>query len=254
MATDPTKNVNDQVPGQPQDRNRRPLAALVFPIVVDGEVVGYLYPKVVNEGDGTATLATSGAGGGGGGIDPVGLKNIANVKIDPATEPTLLAIKAQTDKLTFTSIVSIDQLNTLARLWDGTNIASITDSGRLKIDTSPPDAPIDTTPVTVTEFDNVSNFSDNIFVIPTGATLVIQRFSAGAETDTTAGSVIELLLDDDGTGATLTIIDVIFASGSGDQHDLRETILGDGSRAIRMRRRRFSGGSKEMFGRWEGYF
>ncbi len=250
MSTDSTKNVNDQVPAQPYDTNRKPLSALVFPIVVNGEVVGYLYPKVVNEGDGTATLATSGAGGGGGGIDPVGLKNIANAKIDPATEPTLLAIKTKTDKLNFNLL----DLLTLTKLWDGTNIAEITAAGRLKIDTSPPDAPVDTTPVTVTEFDSVSGTDDNIFVIPTGETLVIQRFSAGAEIDTTAGSVIELLLDEDGTGATLSIIDVIFASGSGDQHDLRETITGDGSRAIRMRRRRFGGGAKEMFGRWEGYF
>jgi hypothetical protein len=39
--------------------------------------------------------------GSGSGIDPVGLKNISNAKVNPATEDTLAAIKVQTDKLTF---------------------------------------------------------------------------------------------------------------------------------------------------------
>ena len=29
--------------------------------------------------------------------------------------------------------------------------------------------------------------------------------------------------------------------------------IGDGTFSIRMRRKRYSGGSKEIFGRWEGY-
>ncbi len=142
----------------------------------------------------------------------------------------------------------------LIKLWDGTNIASITDAGRVKIDTSPPDAPIDTTSVVVTEFGNVNGTDDNTFLIPSGDTLVVQRFSAGAEADTTAGNVIKLFHDPDGDGGVnMQIIDVIFASGSSDQHDLRSTFVGDGTALIRMRRERFSGGSKEIFGRWEGY-
>ncbi len=140
------------------------------------------------------------------------------------------------------------------QIWDGTNIASITSVGRIKIDSSPPDAPPETTPVEITEYSNVSGSDDNIFIIPNGDTLVIQRFSAGAETDSTAGNVIELWSDPDGDGgANMEIIDTIFASGSSDQHDLRSTFLGDGTHAIRMRRLRFSGGAKQIFGRWEGY-
>jgi hypothetical protein len=131
--------------------------------------------------------------------------------------------------------------------------ARFTASGRLKIDTSPPDAPIDTTAVTITEYDNVSGSDDNVYVIPSGETLVIQRFSAGAEVDSTAGNVIELWFDVNGDGSVLEIIDTIFASGTSDQHDLRSEFAGDGIAAIRMRRQRFSGGSKQIFGRWEGY-
>ncbi len=127
-------------------------------------------------------------------------------------------------------------------------------NGRIPIDASPPDAPVDTTSVAITEFSNVSNSDDNTFLIPSGDTLVIQRFSAGAEADTTAGNVIQLFHDPDGNGGSnMEIIDVIFASGTSDQHDLRSEFLGDGIALIRMRRLRFSGGSKLIFGRWEGY-
>ncbi len=127
-------------------------------------------------------------------------------------------------------------------------------NGRIPIDASPPDAPEDTTPVVITEFGNVSSSDDNTFLIPSGDTLVVQRFSAGAEADTTAGNAIQLFHDPDGDGGTnMTIIDVIFASGTSDQHDLRSEFIGDGTALIRMRRLRFSGGSKLIFGRWEGY-
>ena len=127
-------------------------------------------------------------------------------------------------------------------------------NGRIPIDASPPDAPVDTTSIVVTEFGNVSTSDDNTFLIPDGDILVIQRFSAGAEIDSTAGSVVELFHDPDGDGGTnMEIIDVIFASGTSDQHDLRSEFLGDGTALIRMRRLRFSGGSKQIFGRWEGY-
>ncbi len=127
-------------------------------------------------------------------------------------------------------------------------------NGRIPIDASPPDAPEDTTPVAITEFGNVSGSDDNTFLIPDESTLVIQRFSAGAEADTTAGNAIQLFHDPDGDGGSnMVIIDVIFASGTSDQHDLRSEFIGDGTALIRMRRLRFSGGSKLIFGRWEGY-
>ena len=84
--------------------------------------------------------------------------------------------------------------------------------------------------------------------------VTMKNSDAGSEMDTTAGNVIELWYDPNGDGTGMEIIDVIFCSGDGDQHDLSASYLGDGTKAIRMRRRRFSGGSKEIFGRWEGYF
>ena len=131
---------------------------------------------------------------------------------------------------------------------------ALTPVGRLKISQEPPDAPVESTPVIETEYSGVATTHDNVYIIPSGETLIIQRFSAGAEVDSTAGNVVELWYDPLGTGVGMTIIDAIFCSGDGDQHDLREEYLGDGTKAIRMRRKRFSGGSKEIFGRWEGYY
>lgn len=129
-----------------------------------------------------------------------------------------------------------------------------TKDGRLKVSQEPPAAPVGTTGVVQTEFDAVAATDDNVFLIPNGEILNITRFAGGAEVDTSAGNSIELYFDINGDGTVLDVIDVIFASGTSDQHDLAEAFTGDGTAAIRMRRRRFSGGSKEIFGRWEGYF
>jgi len=140
------------------------------------------------------------------------------------------------------------------KIWDGTNIAGVTATGRLKVDTSPPAPPPATTPVDIDEYSNVSSSATNIFVIPSGEILYMTVFNAGAEVDTTAGSVIELWYDPLGTGVGMILIDTIFASGNSDQHDLNVFYTGDGSRAIRLIRKRLTGGAKWIQGGWEGYY
>lgn len=132
--------------------------------------------------------------------------------------------------------------------------AAMTRAGQISVSTPPPEAPVGTTGVIQTEYDAVATTHDNVYLIPDGETLVINRLSSGAETDSTAGNVVELWYDPNGTGVGMSIIDAIFCSGDGDQHDLSASYIGDGTKSIRMRRRRFSGGSKEIFGRWEGYY
>jgi hypothetical protein len=131
--------------------------------------------------------------------------------------------------------------------------ANVTASGRLQVSQEPPTPPPDTTAVVQTAYSNVANQSDTVYVIPAGETLILQRFSAGGE-ETNAGSVIELWYDPNGTGGNMTIIDTIFCNGSSDQHDLNDSYTGDGTKAIRMRRKRLSGGAVSVFGRWEGYY
>ena len=127
MSTDPTKNVGTRVKALPHDENRHPLSAMLVPIVSGGEIVGYLPVKGVDNNDGTATLASTvnvtldadvdigdihllnianakidpateqkqndiiTAIGGISSVDPVGLKNVASTPINPATEDTLVA-------------------------------------------------------------------------------------------------------------------------------------------------------------------
>lgn len=127
-------------------------------------------------------------------------------------------------------------------------------SGRLQVSLPAPLPPPGTTGVNITEYSGVAGTLDNVYVIPNGATLFIQRFSASAEVDTSGGNVVELWYDPNGTGVGMTVIDAVFVGGNAEQHDLAITYIGNGTRAIRMRRSRLSGGTKSIFGRWEGYY
>ena len=136
---------------------------------------------------------------------------------------------------------------------EGINLAKVDSQGRLLITSPPPEAPPGTTKISVTELDDVATTSDNVFVITNGSTLTINVLLAGCETDTSAGSVVKLFEDEDGTGSALTIIAACYCSSTNCSLDLNQDVIGDGSRAIRMRRERFSGGAREIFGRWEGF-
>lgn len=139
------------------------------------------------------------------------------------------------------------------KLWDGTNVAQITESGRQLIDSSPPAPPTDTDAVSITEYGDVSGENDYDFIIPAGECLKIQRLSGGAQP--AGGSNIELWYDPDGTKNNMEIIDVIFSDGHSDQHDLNQCYDGDGTRQIVMRRTGLgSSNARVVFGRWEGYY
>lgn len=173
-------------------------------------------------------------------VDDNGSININNPF---ATEINLTEVKTKlSDKTQFVKIT------------DGTNDAIINESGQTLVTSPPPETPSGKVGVIQTEYDSVSVIDDNIYVIPNGETLKIQRFTGGAEIDSVAGSVVELYCDPLGTGIDMTIISLIFTSGTTQQVDLNEVIIGDGIKAIRMRRRRLGGGGKEMFGSWEGYY
>jgi len=131
---------------------------------------------------------------------------------------------------------------------------AVSTSRRLLVSNEPPTSPPDTTSVRETFSGNISATDDQFYLIPNGETLFIQRLSAGAEVDSTAGSVIELYYDINGTGLGMILLDSIFASGNSDQHDLNENFIGDGTKRILLRRRRLTGGASEIFGRWEGYY
>jgi len=148
-----------------------------------------------------------------------------------------------------------DQAGTIGVIIKDTegHLADVTENGRLKVSQEPPVPPVGTTGIVITEYGNVAVEDDVEYLIPNGETLTLQRFSGGGE-QTNGGNVIELWYDPNGNGVGMQIIDAIFCDGSSDQHDLNEEYIGDGTKKIRMRRKRLSGGAVALFGRWEGYY
>ena len=86
-----------------------------------------------------------------------------------------------------------------------------------------------------------------------GKTLTITRLSAGAESTAKSGSVIELFYDALGTGVTLILIDAIYLNGGSNKFDEDYSIIGDGTKLVRLRRRTFTADPREMYAKWEGY-
>jgi len=169
---------------------------------------------------------------------------------DSPTAYTLLArLKNIYDRLVVGIIATVDKV----KIWDGTNIATVTTTGRLKVSQEPPTIPVSSTAVIQLAYGAVATYTDTVFIIPNVQTLQIQRFSAGAENNNKS-SRIELWYDPSGNGVSMSIIDVLFCNGASDQHDLNSIFIGNGVRSIRMRRENLSGGSAQIFGRWEGYY
>jgi len=170
-----------------------------------------------------------------------------------ASEATLLQIRDYVDTIEV-KIQSLLDGTGLVKIWDGTNTAGVTATGRLKVSQEPPTSPAETTAVKITEYSIVSNFHDNIYVIPTEETLTIQRIVAGGGKSAQGTAKVEIWYDPNGNGTNMEIIDVLYVDGISDFHDLYEQYIGDGTKAIRLRREKIGGGSVEIFARWEGYY
>jgi len=130
---------------------------------------------------------------------------------------------------------------------------AVNPSRRMLVSQEPPTPPPATLAVVATEFSDMSGTVDTIIPITDTKILTLQRFAGGAEVDGPAGNVIELFDDPNGDLSVLNVIDVIFASGNSDQHDLNAPFIGDGTRRIILRRRRLGGGAREIFARVEGF-
>ncbi len=123
MSTDPKQNVGTQVKALPLDQNDRALAGMLVPIVDAGKIVGYLPVKGIDNGDGTATLDTSTNITLDADVDigDIHLLNIANSKIDPATEQKQDSIITQ---LTTLNAVDFATETTLATRASETTLAA----------------------------------------------------------------------------------------------------------------------------------
>lgn len=130
--------------------------------------------------------------------------------------------------------------------------ARVTETGGLLTSSDALATPPNTTQVVRTAYDAVAVSSDTFYTITSGKTLTIQRMTTAIEAST-AGSVVELFYDPNGDLSVLTPIVAIIGSGTSNQADINDDFVGNGTRRIVMRRRRFDGGSRTIFARWKGY-
>ena len=115
--------------------------------------------------------------------------------------------------------------------------------------------PLTSTPIDINEFDSVSSTVgvDTYYVITNSKVLTIQGMSGGAELHT-SGSIVELFYDPDADlGVNLERVETVFVNGNSESATVQRDFIGDGTKRIVLRRRRYAANAKEMWGRWRGF-
>ncbi|HNR90701.1 MAG TPA: hypothetical protein PKM65_20360 [Spirochaetota bacterium] len=178
-----------------------------------------------------------------------------NVAITP-TE----AVKIR-DKNAAGNEVSVDAAGNLSAktiLRDATfdsRLAKVDASGNQLVILAAPVPPTGKTAISNTQQGDMSGVQNSFTVIPNGYSVVIQRLKAGAEHESNGGSKVELWYAPNGNTTGMTLLEAIYINGSSNQFDLAyESPIGNGTRAILLRRSRLIGGSVEVFAKWEGYY
>lgn len=154
--------------------------------------------------------------------------------------------------------VSIGQsVDLISMIRDGSNAdnkAKVDSAGNLYVVTPAPETPAGKVSLSDTQQGDVTGIVGHFTVIPNGSILTIQRFKAGAETNN-GGSKIELFYAPNGNTTGLVLIEALYLNGSSAYADLNyATQIGNGTRAILLRRSNLHGGANEIFGKWEGYY
>ncbi len=116
-TTDPTRYKGKKVPAFPYDQSNKSSSVLVLPIIVAGEIVGYLPAKAIDNGDGTATLKvdtelTLAA-------DNVTVGNIKVASTDQSTANEKF-IKVKPDGTVFVTPDLLAVFDTNVKQWGGT--------------------------------------------------------------------------------------------------------------------------------------
>ena len=141
-----------------------------------------------------------------------------------------------------------------SKIWDGITEVKISASGELQVTSPSPAPPTGTTAIAGIYQGNVSGTDDQFLTIPNGETITIQRFKAGAANGN-GGSKVELYYAPNGNTTDIVLIEAIYVNQSSFFVDLNYvTAIGNGTRAILVRRFAFLGGSREIFGKWEGFY
>lgn len=133
-------------------------------------------------------------------------------------------------------------------------VAEVDESNNLKVVNPTPAPPTGKTPVNRTAFSDVSSnttVSDS-YLIPSGQTLTIQRFSCSAEEEARC----TLYHAPNGTlDGTENLITLAYLNINNYVSDINESFIGDGTaRIIVERRNLIVFGTREIFARWVGYY
>lgn len=130
----------------------------------------------------------------------------------------------------------------------------VNSDGSINVVPTIPVVPSDATPVSASVFNSVSTTSgtDTDYTITSGKTLFLQQFTVAVEGET-GGSAIELWYDPNGTGVGMTLINVIITDANTISVPLSESYDGDGTKAIKIRRRGYTSSGREVFAKWTGY-
>lgn len=132
--------------------------------------------------------------------------------------------------------------------------ALVTPEGQLKVSTIV-EPPPGKTAIEDIQFSSMSDTVDSFTIIPSGEQIKIQRFKGSCEAESNGGAYIALYYAPNGNTSGIVLIDVAVVNGSVFQFDLNYTSeIGNGTKAILLRRTRTSGGSIYVAGKWEGYY
>ena len=133
------------------------------------------------------------------------------------------------------------------------NVADVDASNQLKVVTPPPTPPVGTTAINESFLTSSNSVIDEAYVITSGDTLTIQSFRAGAAGN---GAICSAYVADDGStpNSLNSPIAISFVTPGNDSHPLSFDVVGDGTRAIILRRDpQGGGGARDMYIAMSGY-
>lgn len=146
------------------------------------------------------------------------------------------------------------------------NVADVDPSGNLKVISPTPTPPPGTNPVRRTFYEDVAgnDYEDDIYTIPSGETLTLQRLISSSEDNDKSCEITMVYLpntssvpDPDDLLTTPSLHDNIIVqlslNGNNEVVDLEDEFLGDTTNGILVRMRRTDGGRRRIYTRWVGY-
>jgi len=149
-----------------------------------------------------------------------------------------------------------NQTATPTKIEDGQGsgrLAAVDSSYRLLVSANATVIPPASVAVEVEAISSLTGTADSVYVVPSAKQLTITRFAGGSEGNSGKVSKVSLFYDPAGTGTGMTLIRAMYLGTTNWEFGLDYKVLGDGTKAIRMRRERLDGAADEVAGFWSGF-